>query len=53
MLCDSNIEIPIIGHGDSFEVTMDPKQITALAKLLKDSGDKVLNCEYKLSLSGI
>lgn len=31
---------------------MDPKQITALAKLLKDSGDKVLNCEYKLSLSG-
>uniref|UniRef100_A0A1Q3FB54 Putative leucine-rich repeat protein n=1 Tax=Culex tarsalis TaxID=7177 RepID=A0A1Q3FB54_CULTA len=31
---------------------MDPKQITALAKLLKESGDKVLNCEYKLSLSG-
>lgn len=31
---------------------MDPKQITALAKLLKESGDKVLNFEYKLSLSG-
>ncbi|XP_055544801.1 uncharacterized protein LOC129729914 isoform X2 [Wyeomyia smithii] len=31
---------------------MDPKQITALAKLLKDSGDKVLNYEYKLTLSG-
>ncbi|XP_055596740.1 uncharacterized protein LOC129746859 isoform X2 [Uranotaenia lowii] len=30
---------------------MDPKQITALAKLLKESGDKVLNYEYKLSLS--
>ncbi|XP_058820320.1 uncharacterized protein LOC131682671 isoform X2 [Topomyia yanbarensis] len=32
---------------------MDPKQITALAKLLKDKGDKVLNYEYKLSLSGL
>ncbi|XP_055639724.1 serine/threonine-protein kinase 11-interacting protein isoform X2 [Toxorhynchites rutilus septentrionalis] len=31
---------------------MDPKQITALAKLLRESGDKVLNYEYKLSLSG-
>ncbi|XP_058455943.1 uncharacterized protein LOC131433132 isoform X2 [Malaya genurostris] len=31
---------------------MDPKQITALAKLLKDKGDKVLNFEHKLSLSG-
>ncbi|XP_053693593.1 serine/threonine-protein kinase 11-interacting protein [Sabethes cyaneus] len=31
---------------------MDPKQITALAKLLKDSGDKVLNSQYKLTLSG-
>jgi LKB1 serine/threonine kinase interacting protein 1 len=32
---------------------MDPKQITNLAKLLKNNGDKVLNAEYQLSLSGI
>uniref|UniRef100_A0A182QE98 LKB1 serine/threonine kinase interacting protein 1 N-terminal domain-containing protein n=1 Tax=Anopheles farauti TaxID=69004 RepID=A0A182QE98_9DIPT len=31
---------------------MDPTQITALAKLLKESGDKVLNSQFKLSLSG-
>lgn len=31
---------------------MDPKQITSLAKLLKDSGDKVLNSEFKLTFSG-
>ncbi|XP_050086159.1 serine/threonine-protein kinase 11-interacting protein isoform X2 [Anopheles aquasalis] len=31
---------------------MDPTQITALAKLLKESGDKVLNSEFKLTLSG-
>ncbi|XP_035773150.1 serine/threonine-protein kinase 11-interacting protein-like isoform X2 [Anopheles albimanus] len=31
---------------------MDPTQITALAKLLKESGDKVLNSQFKLTLSG-
>uniref|UniRef100_W4VR35 Putative serine/threonine-protein kinase 11-interacting protein n=1 Tax=Corethrella appendiculata TaxID=1370023 RepID=W4VR35_9DIPT len=31
---------------------MDPKQITNFAKLLKDSGDKILNSEFKLTLSG-
>lgn len=31
---------------------MDPKQISSLAKLLRDSGDKVLNCNFKLTLSG-
>jgi len=31
---------------------MDPKQISNLAKLLKDNGDKVLNADFKLSLSG-
>ncbi|XP_058062934.1 uncharacterized protein LOC131212885 isoform X2 [Anopheles bellator] len=30
---------------------MDPTQITALANLLKESGDKVLNSQFKLSLS--
>uniref|UniRef100_A0A4Y0BGH5 LKB1 serine/threonine kinase interacting protein 1 N-terminal domain-containing protein n=1 Tax=Anopheles funestus TaxID=62324 RepID=A0A4Y0BGH5_ANOFN len=34
------------------KTTMDPTQITALAKLLKESGDKVLNSQFKLSLSG-
>uniref|UniRef100_A0A2M4B9R5 Putative serine/threonine-protein kinase 11-interacting protein n=1 Tax=Anopheles marajoara TaxID=58244 RepID=A0A2M4B9R5_9DIPT len=33
-------------------VRMDPTQITALAKLLKESGDKVLNSQFKLTLSG-
>ncbi|XP_052870347.1 uncharacterized protein LOC128275771 isoform X2 [Anopheles cruzii] len=33
--------------------TMDPTQITALANLLKESGDKVLNSQFKLSLSEI
>lgn len=31
---------------------MDPQKITKLAKLLKSEGDKVLNNEYKLTLSG-
>lgn len=31
---------------------MDPRQITHLAKLLRDNGDKVLNSEYKLTLTG-
>jgi hypothetical protein len=31
---------------------MDPKQITSLARLLKNNGDKVLNSEFQLSLSG-
>lgn len=31
---------------------MDPKQITSLANLLRDTGDKVLNSEFKLTLSG-
>lgn len=31
---------------------MDPRQITRLAKLLRDNGDKVLNSEYKLILTG-
>lgn len=31
---------------------MDPKQISLLAKLLRDSGDKVLNSNVKLTLSG-
>ncbi|XP_035909526.1 uncharacterized protein LOC118511039 isoform X2 [Anopheles stephensi] len=34
------------------KIKMDPTQITALAKLLKESGDKVLNSQFKLSLSG-
>uniref|UniRef100_A0A182SVC2 LIP1 domain-containing protein n=1 Tax=Anopheles maculatus TaxID=74869 RepID=A0A182SVC2_9DIPT len=34
------------------DTNMDPTQITALAKLLKESGDKVLNSQFKLSLSG-
>lgn len=32
---------------------MDPKQISKLAKLLRDSGDKVLNYNFKLTLTGI
>lgn len=32
---------------------MDPKQISNLAKLLRASGDKVLNSDFKLSLSGM
>ena len=32
---------------------MDPRQITSLARLLKDNGDKVLNSEFKLTLSGM
>lgn len=31
---------------------MDPEKIVKLAKLLKSEGDKVLNNEYKLTLSG-
>uniref|UniRef100_A0A336MPB6 CSON003607 protein n=1 Tax=Culicoides sonorensis TaxID=179676 RepID=A0A336MPB6_CULSO len=31
---------------------MDPQKITKLAQLLKNEGDKVLNNEYKLTLSG-
>lgn len=31
---------------------MDPRQITRLAKLLRDNGDKVLNSEYKITLTG-
>uniref|UniRef100_A0A182K0A9 LKB1 serine/threonine kinase interacting protein 1 N-terminal domain-containing protein n=1 Tax=Anopheles christyi TaxID=43041 RepID=A0A182K0A9_9DIPT len=37
---------------DDQKPRMDPTQITALAKLLKESGDKVLNSQFKLSLSG-
>ncbi|XP_053666401.1 uncharacterized protein LOC128715519 [Anopheles marshallii] len=38
--------------GRDQKTKMDPTQITALAKLLKESGDKVLNSQFKLSLSG-
>ncbi|XP_031624564.1 serine/threonine-protein kinase 11-interacting protein isoform X5 [Contarinia nasturtii] len=31
---------------------MDPRQITRLAKLLRDNGDKVLSSEYKITLTG-
>lgn len=31
---------------------MDPRQITRLAKLLRENGDKVLNSEYKITLTG-
>ena len=31
---------------------MDPRQISRLAKLLRNDGDKVLNSEYKLTLTG-
>lgn len=31
---------------------MDPRQISCLAKLLRENGDKVLNSEYKLTLTG-
>lgn len=31
---------------------MDPRQISRLAKLLRENGDKVLNSEYKLTLTG-
>lgn len=31
---------------------MDPRQITRLAKLLRENGDKVLSSEYKITLTG-
>lgn len=31
---------------------MDPKEISNFATLLRNNGDKVLNSEYKLTLSG-
>lgn len=31
---------------------MDPRQIARLAKLLRENGDKVLNSEYKITLTG-
>lgn len=31
---------------------MDPRQIMRLAKLLRENGDKVLNSEYKITLTG-
>lgn len=32
---------------------MEPKKISAFAKILRDNGDKVLNSDFKLSLSGL
>lgn len=37
---------------DLFGGIMDPKQISSLAKLLRDNGDKVLNSDFRLMLSG-
>lgn len=34
------------------KVKMDPKEISNFATLLRNNGDKVLNSEYKLTLSG-
>lgn len=31
---------------------MDPRQITRLAKLLRENGDKILSSEYKITLTG-
>lgn len=31
---------------------MDPQDIMNFAKLLRDNGDKVLNADFKLTLSG-
>jgi hypothetical protein len=32
---------------------MDPKEIEKLAKLIKSSGDKLLNSEFKFTLTGM
>lgn len=32
---------------------MEPKKISSFAKILRNNGDKVLNSDFKLSLSGL